>query len=516
LTGLAYAGGKAWVMGAPPDTFGGNLLGLDPGTGTWVVTETDFYDFGLLVSSPQTPNTVVGAETGISAHRLTRWEVSSGTAVKVVSQSEDGFIRDLAISPDGTKLLTTSGSPYHLVERNLSTLAGSGTSYPMAAYPSGVATTTARGGFIAAQANAYYDAVDTWVYRPGAPAAVKKARMAGTPGGGEDPAEGAIDLTADASAVVSISWDSYQDFANPGTVPAYLHILTFVPRISGVTPSILGTRGGGSVNIPGQNLGGVTAVKIGGVHAPMTTKSASSITVTAPALPAGLATVTATEGDTTVSSPLPVRVTALGPFRLGTMFLERQYRDTLGRSPSFAELSTWTGRLATGTAPGALPAGLVTTPTLTRYRSPIIRMLHASNIAFSTASVANWSAKYKAGTSLKAIGDHYAVARYGSMPTRNFVDQIHRNVLGRPATLAELSDWSTRLKTMTRGQMIVAFSESSANITRTTNQVRVTELYIAMLRRVPTLAEAKTSASTTDVATTLLTSTPYASRYPSG
>ena len=173
-------------------------------------------------------------------------------------------------------------------------------------------------------------------------------------------------------------------------------------------------------------------------------------------------------------------------------------------------------RLANGTAPSALSAGLVTTPSLTRYPAPVIRLLYASGITFTSASVTDWAAKYQGGTSLTSIGDSYARSRYGSLPTRNFVDQIFRNVYGRPATSSELSSWSNKLKLVTRGQMLVELSQSSANVTRTTNQVRVTELTIAMLRRAPTLAESKTTASTSTLATTFLTSTAYANRYPSG
>jgi len=519
LQGLAYAGGRLWSTSAPAIGTGGSLVGLDPATGSFTSTANGFYGEGQLVASPSAPNLLVGAETGISAHELVRWNVSTGTPVEQAREREDGFIRGLAITADGTRLLTTSGSPYVLVERTLSTLALSGTTYPMSAYPVGVATSAARGGLIAAQSDAYYDDVDTWVYPTGAPTPVLTADLSGEQDlPSSDPADDAVDFTPDGSALVSMTYDSYGVTTQTRSTAALLHILPLVPSITSTGPVVVGTRGGASIVVSGKGLGTVASARIGGVAVPITSRSPLQLVLTAPALPAGLATTTVAAADgSTATAPYPTRVAALGPFKLGSRFIDAQYADILGRAPSASERALWDSRLANATAPAALPAGLVTDPALGRYRAPVIRLIYASNLTFSRLTVANWAAKYQSGTSLKAIADSFAASRYPGRPTANFIDDIHRNVLGRPATKAEISSWTAKFKAGTsRGQLIVTLSESASNKAATTNQVRATELYIGMLRRAPTVAESKAAGTTAARAQALLTGTTYAGRYPNG
>lgn len=517
LTGLAYAGGAIWTtrrMVSSPT----RLLGLDPTTGTWSTTITDLWSSVVLGSAPFAPDTLVlGSGPNEWGHTIEVWDVSA--TIPVLGPKIGGlpgYLNGLAIAPDGTHVVATVLEDDPLVAvYDLSDLAAA----PHPAEPTvqhAVTSSAVAGGTVATlvqRAETHVDGLaDVTVYRNGSTVPSIAAKVL-------NPAveylnRGGITMSGDGRTVLITSY-------SPSEARGHLHFLPIDPTIRSVSSTVLGTRGGAVVKVTGTSLGNVTSAHVGTATAAATATTPTAASFTAPTLAAGSYPFSLTIGAGTAAGPT-IRVAALGPFRAGTTFVDRQYADVVGRPPTATERATWASRLGSGTTPGALPAGLVTSPSLGMYRAPMIRMYRAIYLQTpSLATLTYWANRYRTGTKLSAIADYFAVSRYGSIPNRNFVDQVFRAVLGRPATSAELTLWSNQMHGgMTRGQVLVFFSESRENITRQTPVVRISELYLGMLRRAPSPAEISTGLAVAGglpaVATQILTSAPYAARYPNG
>ena len=517
LSGLAYAGGAIWTtrrMVSSPT----RLLRLDPAAGTWSTTITDLWSGVALGSAPFAPDTLVlGSGPTTYGHYIEVWDASGTIPVLGPKVGElPGYLLGLAISPDGTHVVATvlEGDPL-VALYDLSDLAPA----PHPAEPTAqhaVTSSAVAGGTVATlvqRSESHVDGLaDVVIYRYGSTVPSIAAKVL-------NPAveyldRGGITMSGDGRTVLITSY-------SPSETRGHLHFLPIDPTIRSVSSTVLGTRGGAVVRVTGTSLGNVTTAHLGAATSPATATTPTAASFTAPPLAAGSYPFSLTVGAGTASGP-SFRAAALGPFRAGTTFVDRQFADIVGRHPTATERSTWANRLGTGTTPGALPAGLVTSPSLGRYRAPMIRMYRAIYLQTpSLPTLTYWADRYRSGTKLSAIADYFAVSRYGSMPNRNFVDQVFRAVLGRPATSAELTLWSNQMHGgMTRGEVLVFFSESRENITRQTPVVRVSELYLGMLRRPPTAAETTSGLALVGglpvLAAQILTSGPYASRYPNG
>jgi hypothetical protein len=126
--------------------------------------------------------------------------------------------------------------------------------------------------------------------------------------------------------------------------------------------------------------------------------------------------------------------------------------------------------------------------------APITRLLFASFLRIPTTTELNfWITQFRNGnTPLALIGESFSqtpefTARYGSLNNTNFVTAIYNNVLGRPPDSGGLSYWVGQLNNgaITRGGLVLAFSESAEHRARAANRVFVTQMYVGMLGRAP-------------------------------
>lgn len=102
----------------------------------------------------------------------------------------------------------------------------------------------------------------------------------------------------------------------------------------------------------------------------------------------------------------------------------------------------------------------------------------------------HYAARRNEGTSLEAIADEFAGSaefemRYGRLDNAAFVDRVLRNVGGGDA--AQRAAWIAALDAgeMTRGQVMLAFSEGPMFQRRVTNEVFVALAYAETLGRTP-------------------------------
>src|SRR6185436_4616992 len=76
---------------------------------------------------------------------------------------------------------------------------------------------------------------------------------------------------------------------------------------------------------------------------------------------------------------------------------------------------------------------------------------------------------------------------YGALNNGQFVDLVYQNVLGRPPDAGGRAYWKGQLDAskMTRGQVMLGFSESPEYRSASESMVYVTMMYFGMLRRAP-------------------------------
>jgi uncharacterized protein YkwD len=104
------------------------------------------------------------------------------------------------------------------------------------------------------------------------------------------------------------------------------------------------------------------------------------------------------------------------------------------------------------------------------YRAYFLREPDAAGFAY-------WLGRYRSGQSLTSIADEFSRSHefrstYGSVSDRAFVDLVYRNVLGRTPDLAGFQHWLGQLTLgMTRGQVMVSFSDSAEFRARTADGV---------------------------------------------
>ena len=100
------------------------------------------------------------------------------------------------------------------------------------------------------------------------------------------------------------------------------------------------------------------------------------------------------------------------------------------------------------------------------------------------------------GEPLDALADEFAGseefnARYGTLDNAAFVERVLRNISGFPGDAVEVAYWVDQIESgrMTRGQVMLVFSESPAYRAMTANEVFVAMAYAETLGRAPAPAD---------------------------
>ncbi|MCU1451961.1 MAG: hypothetical protein JWN46_107 [Acidimicrobiales bacterium] len=197
--------------------------------------------------------------------------------------------------------------------------------------------------------------------------------------------------------------------------------------------------------------------------------------------------------DIGAGPPSPPSPIAIPPFSSPIAFVQQQARDVLGRSPTGTELLLAVAALNTGAEPSAYVTVLLRGADATFNVDPVARLYFAYLLRIpEQAGLAYWIGRKRTGTSLNAISNAFAASsefkiRYGSLTNSQFVNLVYQNVLGRPGDPGGMAFWTGQLDQhkATRGQVMVAFSESSEYKYKKQPSVDVAVTWIDMLGASP-------------------------------
>lgn len=497
--GLAVAAGRVWTTARRP-TGGWDLVAVDPATGTATPVAVSgsggavaVEPLGVLRAVPGAPTLLVGATTATPG-RLRLLDVaataSGGAATVVVDVDADGRVADLAVAPDGTRVLVAAGEG-GVEERSLPDLGDTGARYPTRWHERAVSTAGVGGpGSLVAVADLGLPAdQDLWVHAEGDPT----ARRQGTVHTADREVVGGAMAFGPGGSRLHVVRQAQE--AGSG-LAAQLLVVDLGPTITGVAPRVVGPRGGGRVTVQGSGLGGAT-IRIGGKATSGVGGTGAARSVGVPSLPVGFASVEAgNDLGITAASPTPVVVRDLGPFADATAFTDRQVRDVLERGATAGEVVLADAALAGGGSLGALPVALVRSAPTSTGRAPVVRLYQAIFLRPpDTAGLDHWLGEQRRGRSLTQIATAMAAApefrtRYGALSDTAFVDRVYLNVLGRTADAAGRRYWVDALRSgQPRGKVVVGFSQSPEYVARLALQVDLTNLHVEMLGRAPTRAE---------------------------
>jgi sugar lactone lactonase YvrE len=202
---LVMTGGNLWAA----EESEGKVVSVDPWSGTTSPLAGSFYGPDLAVS-PGDPDALFVAEDGLSPGAIYRLDVSTSPATEIAENTttDQSNIEDLAVSPDGTRVIPASGAPYLFEELSASTLQADGVRYPGAPYPSAVAVSSS--GLVATGLEGGYSSPDIAIYALGKPAATWTATTNNCDGTANVLPHG-LALSADGSKLFAVTGDESGD-----------------------------------------------------------------------------------------------------------------------------------------------------------------------------------------------------------------------------------------------------------------------------------------------------------------
>lgn len=209
-------------------------------------------------------------------------------------------------------------------------------------------------------------------------------------------------------------------------------------------------------------------------------------------------------------------------------FVYQQYLDFLRRPGEATGLASWRQNLDSGRLGRTdLVEAFIDSPEYGGLVSPVIRLYDAYFGRLpETGGLEFWTGQRRNGETLERISDFFALSpeferSYGETTDAEFIELVYANVLGRLPDAGGRAFWVTQLSSgLSRGSMMIAFSESPENVERTAAQVRVTSLYLGLLRRAPDpsgyafwVGQVESGLSAQNLIAGMLSSDEYAQRF---
>lgn len=177
-------------------------------------------------------------------------------------------------------------------------------------------------------------------------------------------------------------------------------------------------------------------------------------------------------------------------------FVEQQYRDFLDREGEPAQVDAWVAQLQQQALTRTqLVAAFFDDAAFQERYAPLERLYFAYFGRYADdPGLRYWAAQRQAGLGQEAISQGFAgsdefTTRYGQLSNAAFVDQMYLNILGRAPDAGGRAYWLQRLDTgLTRGALVVGFSESVEFRGQRNAEVQASLLYASLLRRTPDFA----------------------------
>lgn len=179
-------------------------------------------------------------------------------------------------------------------------------------------------------------------------------------------------------------------------------------------------------------------------------------------------------------------------FTSARLFAMQQYRDFLGREGEADGISFWVSSIEGGTTRAEVTRSFFASPEFQGTIAPVTRLYSAYFRRIpDKRGLDYWIAQYRSGLPLNDISQAFAsssefVGTYGSLDDTTFVTLVYINVMSRPPDALGLQYWKAMLDGgMTRGEVMLGFSESLEYQQRSYDRVFVIMTYYGMLRRMP-------------------------------
>ncbi|MFN0124506.1 MAG: PQQ-dependent sugar dehydrogenase [Blastocatellia bacterium] len=176
------------------------------------------------------------------------------------------------------------------------------------------------------------------------------------------------------------------------------------------------------------------------------------------------------------------------------LFVMQQYRDIHNREAESGGLAYWQGQIDSGASTRAQVIGrLLGVNEFNNALPPLARLYFAAyQRTPDYGGMSYWLGQLRRGRTLASIAGVFAGSaeftnRYGALGDSGYVTQIFRNTLDRDPNATELNSLTTQLGAgqLTRGQLMILFSERPEFVTATSDRTFIYTLYHVMLRRTP-------------------------------
>ena len=211
-------------------------------------------------------------------------------------------------------------------------------------------------------------------------------------------------------------------------------------------------------------------------------------------------TIAANSTSASVTANFGTNTEGGGPLVDPSVFVSQQYQDFLRRSPDNASLNYWVTQLNAGSASrGQVIDSLMSSAEFQGRFGPVVRLYTAyfKRLPDYPGLMYWFNAMYPLagpGSNLAQVSEIFSQSKefvntYGTLNNEGFITLAYRNVLGRAPDAAGQAAWLDRMANgMSRGEVMIGFSESLENKSATANSVLVTMVYMGMLRREPDAA----------------------------
>lgn len=174
-------------------------------------------------------------------------------------------------------------------------------------------------------------------------------------------------------------------------------------------------------------------------------------------------------------------------------YVRQQYLDFLGRDGDLGGLRFWEQSLTSGQRQRSdLVRQFLNSPEFGGTVAPVNRLYSAYfDRSPDRVGLFFWVNWIRGGRSLSQVSDQFAASAeftrtYGALSDSAFIDLVYRNVLGRAPDPGGFAYWNDRIADgLTRGQLMVNFSESAEYVEQTRAAVLVESLYQGLLQRSP-------------------------------